>query len=107
MRAAIVTVVAVCGLMALPALPLPTGLVRDPSGRVVKHPDIEVQDRIALIFETSLRVRSASRVVPAWLDWPTTVSSCQLMPWTPVTTPIVTPSRSRTGPCSMCSSTKA
>ena len=46
-------------------------------------------------------------VVPAWLDWPVTVSSCQEIPWTPVTAPIVIPSASSTGPCSMCSSTYA
>jgi DNA invertase Pin-like site-specific DNA recombinase len=45
------------------ALALPVGLIRDPLERVVKHPDVEVQGRIALIFETFLRVRSASRVV--------------------------------------------
>ena len=28
-------------------------------------------------------------VVPAWLDWPTIVSSCQEMPWTLSTAPIV------------------
>ena len=42
---------------------LPVGLIRDPLQRVVKHPDLEVQARIALIFETFLRVRSATQVV--------------------------------------------
>ncbi len=46
-------------------------------------------------------------VVPAWLDWPVMVSSCHEMPCTPVTAPIVMPSASSTGPCSMWSSTKA
>ena len=32
------------------ALTLPVGLIRDPLERVVKHPDVEVQGRIALIF---------------------------------------------------------
>ena len=50
------------------ALTLPVGLIRDPLGRVVKHPDIEVQGRIALIFATFLRVRSASRVVRRFND---------------------------------------
>jgi DNA invertase Pin-like site-specific DNA recombinase len=45
------------------ALTLPVGLIRDPLQRVVKHPDLEVQTRIALIFETFLRVRSATQVV--------------------------------------------
>jgi DNA invertase Pin-like site-specific DNA recombinase len=45
------------------ALILPTGLVRDPSGRVVKHPDREVQSRTELVFTTFLRVRSATKVV--------------------------------------------
>jgi DNA invertase Pin-like site-specific DNA recombinase len=45
------------------ALTLPVGLIRDPLERVLKHPDIEVQGRIALIFETVLRVRSATQVV--------------------------------------------
>ena len=51
--------------------------------------------------------RSAIGVVPAWFDWPVIVTSCQEMPCTPVTAPMVTPSASSTGPCSMCSSTKA
>ena len=50
------------------ALTLPVGLIRDPLRRVVKHPDLEVQGRIALIFATFLRVRSASRVVGSFND---------------------------------------
>jgi DNA invertase Pin-like site-specific DNA recombinase/predicted DNA-binding protein YlxM (UPF0122 family) len=50
------------------ALTLPVGLIRDPLDRVVKHPDIEVQGRIALIFETFLRVRSATQVVRSFND---------------------------------------
>lgn len=42
---------------------LPTGLVRDPSGRVVKHPDREVQSRTELVFSTFLRVGSVTKVV--------------------------------------------
>src|SRR3954447_11073638 len=50
------------------ALALPVGLIRDPLQRVVKHPDIEVQGRIELIFATFLRVRSATQVVRAFND---------------------------------------
>ncbi len=50
------------------ALTLPVGLIRDPSDRVVKHPDVEVQARIALIFQTFLRVRSATQVVRSFND---------------------------------------
>jgi DNA invertase Pin-like site-specific DNA recombinase len=45
------------------ALTLPTGLVRDPSGQVVKHPDREVQSRTELVFSTFLRVGSVTKVV--------------------------------------------
>jgi hypothetical protein len=45
------------------ALVLPVGLVRDAGGVVVKDPDREVQARLALIFATFLRVRSAARVL--------------------------------------------
>src|SRR5712692_877254 len=45
------------------ALALPTGLIREPSGQVVKHPDREVQSRLELVFETFLRVRSVTKVV--------------------------------------------
>jgi DNA invertase Pin-like site-specific DNA recombinase len=45
------------------ALMLPTGLVREPAGQVVKHPDREVQSRLALVFETFLRVRAVTKVV--------------------------------------------
>ena len=38
------------------ALQLPVGLVREPHGTVVKDPDREVQERIALVFGTFLRV---------------------------------------------------
>jgi DNA invertase Pin-like site-specific DNA recombinase len=50
------------------ALTLPVGLIRDPLERVLKHPDTEVQGRIALIFETFLRVRSATQVVRSLND---------------------------------------
>jgi excisionase family DNA binding protein len=50
------------------ALALPVGLIRDPLERVFKHPDVEVQGRIDLIFATFLRVRSASGVVRSFND---------------------------------------
>ena len=46
------------------ALTLPIGLVRDPLGRVLKHPDQEVQTRLGLVFTTFLQVKAACRVVP-------------------------------------------
>jgi DNA invertase Pin-like site-specific DNA recombinase len=45
------------------ALQLPTGLVRDEWERVSKDPNLEVQECISLIFETFLKVRSASKVL--------------------------------------------
>jgi hypothetical protein len=45
------------------ALQLPVGLVREADGRVVKDPDREVQDRIALVFATFQQLRSASKVL--------------------------------------------
>jgi DNA invertase Pin-like site-specific DNA recombinase len=48
------------------ALQLPVGLVRTPDGRVVKDPNREVQDRIALVFTTFLQARSASKVLQAF-----------------------------------------
>lgn len=45
------------------ALPLPIGLVRDPSGTVRKDPNRDVQDRIHLVFTTFLERRSASKVL--------------------------------------------
>lgn len=50
------------------ALTLPTGLVRDLAGQVVKHPDREVQDRLALVMETFLREKSACKVVRFFKD---------------------------------------
>src|SRR3954453_15835646 len=47
------------------ALQLPAGLVRDPSGVVVKDPSIEVQERIALVFESFLQLRTTVRVARA------------------------------------------
>ena len=45
------------------ALQLPTGLVRLPSGEVIKHPDREVQSRLRLVFETYEEKRSLAKVV--------------------------------------------
>lgn len=42
---------------------LPAGLVRLETGQVVKDPDLEVQRRLELVFETMLEKRSAHRVV--------------------------------------------
>ena len=45
------------------ALGLPIGLVRDPSGIVIKDPDLAVQERIGLVFETFLKVRTVAKVM--------------------------------------------
>src|SRR5881296_1332995 len=45
------------------ALALPIGLVRNAIGTVHKDPNREIQDRLALIFTTFLRLRSASKVL--------------------------------------------
>jgi DNA invertase Pin-like site-specific DNA recombinase len=45
------------------ALTLPVGLVRDPTGAVVKDPNIEVQERLALVFDTFLKLRSVIKVM--------------------------------------------
>jgi DNA invertase Pin-like site-specific DNA recombinase len=50
------------------ALALPAGLVRDPLDRVFKHPDQEVQNRLAMVFDTFLRVRAACQVVRYFND---------------------------------------
>ena len=67
---------------------------------------------IASIASTiSDNVASASRrscigVEPAWLSKPVILPSYHSTPWPESTTPMVLPSASRIGPCSMCSSTK-
>src|SRR5918993_3490203 len=43
------------------ALTLPIGLVRDPSGIVVKDPNIEVQERLGLVFQTFLKFRTVAK----------------------------------------------
>ena len=45
------------------ALTLPTGLERDPLGRVHKDPNLEVQARMTLVFAMFLQRRSASKVL--------------------------------------------
>jgi DNA invertase Pin-like site-specific DNA recombinase len=45
------------------ALALPIGLVRDPTGIVVKDPNIEVQERLELLFAAFLKLRSVAKVM--------------------------------------------
>lgn len=45
------------------ALRLPMGLEREEHGLVHKDPNLEVQHRISLVFETFLRLRTASKVI--------------------------------------------
>ena len=45
------------------ALTWPTGLIRNSQGKVLKIPNQEAQARLALVFETFLQCRSASKVV--------------------------------------------
>ncbi len=45
------------------ALNLPVGLVRDPSGVVLKEPNIAVQERLSLIFELFLKARTVAKVM--------------------------------------------
>lgn len=45
------------------ALSLPVGIVRDPSGVVVKDPNLEVQARLELLFQTFLKVRTIAKVM--------------------------------------------
>ncbi|HEV3255504.1 MAG TPA: recombinase family protein [Gemmataceae bacterium] len=50
------------------ALALPVGLVRDALGRVLKHPDQEVQHRLQLVFTSFLQVKAACQVVRFFND---------------------------------------
>ncbi len=52
----------------------------------------------------SASLRYGIGVVPAWAATPVTVTSSQRIAWPPVTTPMVVPLASSTGPCSMCAS---
>src|SRR3954468_14402907 len=47
---------------------LPTGLVRDAHGKVAKHPDREVQERISLVFAAFLEVGSVGKVIRWFRD---------------------------------------
>lgn len=47
------------------AVCLPVGLMRDACGQVLKHPNREVQERLALVFELFLARKSAAQVVRA------------------------------------------
>ena len=51
------------------AVNLPTGLVRLESGEVIKEPDREIQDRLALVFQTLLEKKSAAKVVRHFRDY--------------------------------------
>ncbi|TIL83155.1 MAG: recombinase family protein [Mesorhizobium sp.] len=45
------------------ALSLPIGLTRDPSGIVVKDPNLAVQERLGLVFEMFLKLRTVAKVM--------------------------------------------
>jgi len=45
------------------ALTLPVGFVRDPSGVVSKDPDLAVRDRLELVFQLFLKVRTIAKVM--------------------------------------------
>ena len=49
------------------AVQLPTGFVRDPSGVVTQDPNCEVQERIALLFESFLSARTAAKVMRTFI----------------------------------------
>src|SRR3954463_13159486 len=50
------------------ALALPAGLTRDTGGGVIKDPDREVRDRIALVFAAFLEVGSVGKVLRCFRD---------------------------------------
>lgn len=50
------------------ALSLPIGFIRDDQGTVLKDPHQEVQQKITMIFENFLKLKSASRVVRYFND---------------------------------------
>jgi len=45
------------------ALTLPVGLMRDPSGVVLKDPNVAVQERLSLVFQLFLKVRTVAAVM--------------------------------------------
>jgi DNA invertase Pin-like site-specific DNA recombinase len=55
---------------------LPTGLVRLESGQVVKDPNREIQDRIALVFQTLLDKKSLPKVVRHFRDHRLKIPRC-------------------------------
>lgn len=55
------------------ALMLPTGLVRNDAGQVFKHPNVEVQSRLQLVFDTFLQRKSASQAVRFFKDHDLTI----------------------------------
>lgn len=50
------------------ALQLPVGLVREENGKVLKDPNLEVQDRLGLVFSTFLQLKSANKVLRFFND---------------------------------------
>lgn len=45
------------------ALTLPVGLVRDPSGVVLKDPNLAVQERLTLVFDLFMKARTVAKVM--------------------------------------------
>lgn len=70
------------------AVMLPIGLMRDPSGVVVRDPDMAVQGRLSLVFQLFLELRSVAKVMRALnernLDLPRRDRYCDLC-WTRAT----------------------
>jgi DNA invertase Pin-like site-specific DNA recombinase len=58
------------------ALNLPAGLTRDAGGAVVKDPDREIQDRIALVFTSFLEQGSISKVLRTFVARELSVPRC-------------------------------
>ena len=58
------------------------------------------------VYARTMVAGSGIGVDPAWLSKPEILPSYQSTPWPESTTPMVLPSASRIGPCSMCNSTK-
>jgi DNA invertase Pin-like site-specific DNA recombinase len=50
------------------ALALPTGLVRQEDGSVVKDPDVQVQHTINVIFESFMKLKTAAKVLRHFLE---------------------------------------
>jgi DNA invertase Pin-like site-specific DNA recombinase len=92
------------------ALTLPIGLMRDPSGVVVKDPDMAVQERLGLVFQTFMKFRTVAKVMRVLngrgLDLPrrdrhgdlrwarATVAACKIPP-TPVRSSMDAPASAR------------